>query len=318
MSAPDSTSVPVLPDWSAYAGEAFNLSERRPLTIVAESDEQVVADGFYHWGQFWKAVIPRRGVAEIIGQRLNFSPRKREADGTTRPSLFFLNHVQARLKMEPERAVRLYPLDGEPTGEPVHRVSDFCYSVEAVGPYGRHWNLSDAMLGNLAIVHRFLSTEDVAFERIMRERMKIIQSPPLPLEPDIRDRMLYGAICESHATGLARPYFMFRAPFSATNCASEPFRLLDGVTHMPLWRRFLYRLPVHPRGYLKMRGLWQEGHESPTLNEEMADWLASDEARERRSIYVQSRKREPKGAAARVSWRKHLSSFARAMRAGRE
>jgi hypothetical protein len=315
MCATNSTSAPVMPKWSCYAGEEFNLTERRPLVILAETEKAFTVEGFYHRAQFWKAVIPKSGVSELIGQRLNFSKVKRQQDGTTKSRLFFLNHVQARLKMEPDKALKLYPLNEEPTGEPAHEVTDFSYSVEAVGPHGRKWNLSDALLGSLAIVHRFLSTQDVTFERVMRERMKVVQSPPLPLEPEIRDAMLQEAIRESHRVGVLKPYFMIRAPFSATNCTSEPLKLLDGVLRTPLPQRFFYRLPIHPRGYLKLRGLWPQGKVAPTLNEEMADWLASDEAKARRQIHIDNKKRIPKGTqASKVSIWKKLSSLFAAIR----
>jgi hypothetical protein len=315
MSAPDSTSVPVMPEWSAYAGEALNLSERRPLVIQQETDEEFVVEGFYHRAEFWKAVIPKYGVAEIIGQRFNFSKPRRRNDGTATHALFFANHVQARIRMEPDRAVKLYPPGAETAGEPAHRIDDFSYSVEAVGPFGRKWNTRDAMLGNLAIVHRFLSTEDVVFERIIRERMTVLQSPPLPLESDLLNTMLHEAIRESNDAGLSRPYFMFRLPFSATNCTSEPLKLLDGVLRTPLRRRFLHRLPIHPRGYLKLRGLWQNGGQQPTLNEQMAAWIASDEAKARREIHVRKKKQTPKGAAPpKISVWRQLSSLPKAMR----
>ncbi len=315
MSAPDSTSVPLMPEWSAYAGEPFNLTERRPLAILSETDEAFVVEGFYHRAEFWKAVIPKHGVSEIIGQRFNFSKQKRHQDGTTSSSLFFVNHVQARIRMKPDRTVKLYPPGTEPTAEPVHQIPDFSYSVEAVGPFGRKWNSWDAMLGNLAIVHRFLSTEDVAFERIIRERMTVLQSPPLPLEREILNTMLQEAIRESHDAGLSRPYFMLRLPFSATNCTSEQLKLLDGVLHTPLRRRFLHRLPIHPRGYLKLRGLWQDGQQPPTLNEQMAEWIASDEAKERREIHIKKKKQIPKiTALPKISLWRHLSSLPKAMR----
>ncbi len=269
--------------------------------------------GFYHRGAFWRATIPKRGVAEVIGQRLNFSKPKRAKDGTSRPSLFFLNHVQARLKMAPESAVRLFPPDAG-SSAPAHEIVDFCYSVEAVGPHGRIWNLSDALLGNLAIVHRFLSLEDVAFERIVRERRTILQSPPLPLDPEVRDAVLREAIRESHTTGLTKPYFMFRLPFTATNCTSEPLKLLDGVLRTPPGPRFFHRLPIHPRGYLKIRGLWQEGRAVPTLNDEMVEWLAGDEARQRRRIHLENKQQgKASGAAPKLTWRKNLSSLLRAI-----
>lgn len=315
MSAPEATSAPVMPAWSAYAGETFNLSERRPLAIVSESDEAFVVTGFYHRAEFWKAVVPKRGVREIIGQRFNFSKPRRHQDGTTSHPLFFANHVQARIRMEPEEPLRLYHLDADPAAEPAHEVTDFAYSVEAVGPHGRTWNTWDAMLGNLAIVHRFLSIEDVAFERIMRERMTVLQSPPLPLEADILNQMLHEAIRESHTAGLARPYFMFRPPFSATNCTSEPLKVLDSVLRTPRSRRFLRRFPIHPRGYLKLRGLWQDGPAAPTLNEQMAEWLASGAAKERREIHVRKKKQLPKeGELGKVSLRRQFASFWQALR----
>src|SRR5690349_21550969 len=102
--------TPVLPDWSGYSGEPFNLSERRPLRILSENADSFTADGFYYRGAFWTAVIPKTGVAEIIAQRLNFSKPKKTSDGTRKPSVFFLNHVQARLKMRPECPLLLYPV----------------------------------------------------------------------------------------------------------------------------------------------------------------------------------------------------------------
>jgi hypothetical protein len=109
---------------------------------------------------------------------------------------------------------------------------------------------------------------------------------------------------------------MFRLPFSATNCTSEPLKLLDGVLRTPRRRRFLRRLPIHPRGYLQLRGLWTKGQSVPTLNEQMADWLASDAAKERREIHVHKKKQLPKESGASVSWLKNLSRLSKAMRGG--
>jgi hypothetical protein len=304
-----------MPKWSGYAGEPFNLSERRPLEIVSETDSAFVVNGFYHQGAFWKAMIPKCGVAEIVAQRLNFSKAKRQPDGTSKPSLFFLNHVQARIKMRPESAVLLYAADADMAEEPAHRISDFCYSVEAVGPHGRRWNVSDALLGNLAIVHRFISIYDVVFERIIYARMKVLQSPPLPLDPEICDTLLQAAVRRSSDIGLSMPYFMFRVPFSAANCTSEPLNLLDQVVRTPAWQHFFHRLPIHPRGYLKLRGLWREGP-AQTLNEEMADWIASDEAKQRREIHSLKKKQLAKTPDARkIPIWKNLTSFVRALRA---
>jgi hypothetical protein len=240
-------------------------------------------------------VIPKTGVAEIIAQRLNFSKPKKTSDGTRKPSVFFLNHVQARLKMQPECPLLLYPVGQQPTssapaGKPAHCIHDFVYTVEAVGPHGRRWNVADSLFGNLALVHRFLSTCDVAFERIMQTRMTVLQSPPLPVEAAVRDQLLQAAVRRSHEVGLAKPYFMIRLPFSANNCTSEQLNLVDAVLQLPPWQHFFHRLPVHPRAYLKLRGLWQGDQIVPTLNQEMADWLASDEAKQRREIYLLKKK----------------------------
>ncbi len=293
----------VMPSWSAYAGQPFDLSERRPVELLSEDEREIVVSGFYHQAAFWKAVVPARGVAAIIGQRLNFSKPWQRRDGTKRPSVFFLNHVQARVQMQADRPLLLFPADAEPGGAPAHRIVDFSYSVEAVGPHGRKWNLSDALLGNLAVVHRFLSTEEVAFERIVRARMTVVQSPPLPLEEDLLNTMLHEAIRQSHAAGLAHPYFMFRLPCSATNCTSEPLKMLDSVLHTPLLRSRFYRFPVYPRGYLKLRGLWQNGQSVPTLNQQMSDYLNGEEVRRRRAAHRERKRLQPRSAAApRTAW----------------
>jgi hypothetical protein len=127
--------------------------------------------------------------------------------------------------------------------------------------------------------------------------------------------MLEGAIRESHTAGLTRPYFMFRLPFTATNCTSEPLKLLDEVLRTPRLRRSLYRFPVHPRGYLKLRGLWQDGPPAPTLNEQMAEWLASAAVKERRQIHLAKKHQAAKESAVpKVSWGKNVSSFFKALR----
>jgi hypothetical protein len=313
--------TPVLPEWSGYSGEPFNLTERRPLQIVSETPDTFTANGFYYRGAFWTAVIPKTGVAEIIAQRLNFSKPKKKPDGTRTPSVFFLNHVQARLKMQPDSPLLLYPVGERPTSnlpvsEPAHRIHDFVYTVEAVGPHGRRWNVADSLLGNLALVQRFLSTCDVAFERIMQARMTVLQSPPLPLEADVRDQLLQAAVRRSHEVGLAKPYFMIRLPFSANNCTSEQINIVDAVLQLPPWQHFFHRLPVHPRAYLKLRGLWREGQALPTLNEEMADWMASDEAKQRREIYSLKKKQAaPVEDVPDVPLRKNIRCFFKALRA---
>jgi hypothetical protein len=149
----------------------------------------------------------------------------------------------------------------------------------------------------------------------MLTRMTVVQSPPLPLEPHERDTMLCEAIRESHTTGIANPYFMFRIPGTATNCASEPLKLLDRVLRTPFEQRFFHRLPIWPRGYLKLRGLWQDGQPHPTLNAQMADWIGSDEARQRRRIHLERKKALPKNSNGRkVSLLSNMASFMRAIR----
>jgi hypothetical protein len=306
----------LMPRWSGYSGERFNLTERRPLSILGEADDTITVTGFYHQGTFWKAIIPKRGVDEIVAQRLNFSKPKRQSDGTSKPSIFFLNHVQARLKMESGSAIELYPSCGELKGKPAHRILDFCYSVEAVGPHGRRWNVADALLGNLAVAHRFLSTTDVVFERIILSRMTVHQSPPLPLEAQVRDQLLVAAVQKSHDVGLTKPYFMVRLPCSAANCTSEPLNIVDDVCKAPAWQHFFHRLPIHPRGYLKLRGLWQDGKATPTLNAEMVDWMAGDEARQRRAVHLQKKKQlGDLPQAPKIPIWKNVSSFVRAIRA---
>jgi len=294
----------VLPSWSAYAGLPFDLSERRPVTVLEENDEQMLVADFYHKAEFWTAAIPKRGVESILGQRLNFSKPLKKRDGTSRPSLFFLNHVQARVLMRASEPLRLYTPGASLSSEPAHRVHDFSYSVEAVGPLGRKWNLTDALLGNLAVVHRFLSTEEVAFERIVRTKMTVVQSPPLPLEADVLNTMLHEAIRQSHAAGLQQPYFMFRAPLSATNCTSEPLKMLDRVLRTPWWQSRFYRFPIYPRGYLKLRGLWQDGQPVPSLNEQMSEWITGEEVRGRKTRHLERKKQQPRTEVAprRAGW----------------
>ncbi len=210
-----------MPTGSSYAGSAIDTSSRRSIRIrsdvcrdscAAADNHELIVDYFYHAGEFWRALVPLNGIEAIYGQVFNFSqPRVREGEngrelilnkhGLPKRALPFLNHLQNRIVLERDNPVRLYPLACEDFGEPIHCIHDFIYSVETVGPAGVEFNLRDALFGNLLSAHRFLSTEEMVFERLVVQNQWITESPPLPLKEGEKRELLFRSLLRADCTG---------------------------------------------------------------------------------------------------------------------
>lgn len=219
-----------MPEESRYAGQPIDTSSRRSIrivpsergdTIIKPTDRQVVVDFFYHEGTFWRAVIPLDGVQEVYGQAFNFSKDKMrngangpeirlDRHGLPKRSIPILNHVQSRFTLDSESPVKLYPLGSEESGDPFHRLSDFVYSLEAVGPLGISFNLRDGLAGSLISAHRFLSTQEMVFERLVVERQYVTESPPIPIGTPEKRVLLTESLLRSHRAGMAEAYFLYR------------------------------------------------------------------------------------------------------------
>jgi hypothetical protein len=132
----------LMPQGTRYAGQPVDTSCRHSIEIkpsdgghalIDPKDAHVVVDYFYHEGQFWRAIIPLDGIAEIFGQAFNFSKvrTKRGAkgpeicfgrDGLPKRTVPFLNHLQCRFVMKSDCYVNLYPIGSDDTGVPAHRI----------------------------------------------------------------------------------------------------------------------------------------------------------------------------------------------------
>lgn len=299
----------LMPDWSRYRGQAVDDNGRRSVDAgdrgVRDDATDATVDFFRHEGSDWRAVVPLGGVERIYGQTYNFSaPKTRKGksgpetryrqNGLPRRTIPVLNHVQCRFVMADDQPVRLYPL-GTPVGggaavavEPSHLLRDFCYSVEATGPAGVLYNLRDALFGNLICAHRFLSTQEMAFERIAVEGQYVIESPPLLLRPGEERALLIKSLQRSDGARMREPYYLIRLS-STNNCTSNPLQILDEVVAYNWWQwlgSLLYRLPLNPRLYLWMRGLDSNPGKYALLRDEFADYLEEPATRERRRAHV--------------------------------
>lgn len=268
-------------------------------------------DYFYHRGQFWTAVVPLDGVAEILGQAFNFSKMKTrvgengpqpiyDASGIPKRRLPMLNHLQSRFRFRPHCSVDLYPLESEPNGQPELQVNDIIYSVEAVGPPGVNFNMRDAINGSLISAHRFLSTEEMVFERIVCEGQYVLESPPLPLNDAQMRSLLTTALRRSHRVGMSEPYYLYRCG-RTNNCTSNPFQMLDKSVPYT-WRQWLgamlFRLPVSPRLYLRVRGLDSDPHCRKQVRDEFALFIKDPATQQRKRAAVRARVRQQRAARA--------------------
>ena len=308
----EQANVAVMPGKRPYARQPIDRSSRRSIAIdfsrygdsetIADDAEQVCVDNFYHEGKFWHAVIPLGKVAEIRGQTFNFSQSKvrkgpngpeviLDRRGLPKRKIPYLNHVQSRFILEPSAFIELYRTGETECGEPAHRVNDFVYSVEVVGPEGIKFNLRDGLKGSLLCAHRFLSTQEMVFERMVLENRVIVESPPLPLTECQRRAALVESLLRSHRAGVKQPYYLFR--FCGTNnCTSNPFQVLDKVVHYSFLRRlgsFLYRLPLSPRQYLRARGMDTKPGWFGLVRDEFRCYIESEDTRERKRTFLKSR-----------------------------
>ena len=293
-----------MPAWSRFAGQEMDCSYKRSIELCGVSNgriddaaSHVTVDYFYSGGQYWRAEIPLDGVDQVYGQVFNFSRAKTRkgkngpetrlnARGLPKPKLPILNHCQSRFTFQASQPVRLSPMPGEER-QPLD-LTDLVYSIEATGPPGVTFNLRDAVGGNLVCAHRILSTLDMAFERIAVENMYITQSPPLALEPAEKRALLVKSLERSHAAGMTEPYYLLRC-CGTNNCTSNPFSILDQVVDYtwPQWLGSqLYRLPLHPRFYLWVRGLDSDPTYFKFVRDEFSAFLNDPATKQRKRDYV--------------------------------
>jgi len=267
----------LMPRGSRYAGQAVDVSSRRSIEIqpsgddnelIAANDSRCVVDFFYHEGEFWRAIIPLDGVERICGQAFNFSnPKTRrgkngreilyDKHGLPRRTNRMLNHVQSRFTLKPDQPVELFRLRSDRSEASVHQIYDIIYSFEVVGPLGVTFNLRDALFGNMVSAHRFMSIQEMVFERLVVENQDVTESPPLPLDEREKRAVLVESVLRSHQAGMSERYYLFRM-CGTNNCTSTPFQIVDRVVKyrwLPRIGSALYRLPISPRFYLRLRGL---------------------------------------------------------------
>ena len=293
----------------AYSAEELDLSSRRSIEIKDLDDQQAIVDYVYHEGQYWTAVIPLRALDSIRGQVFNFSGYKRrqlgtgneivyDRDGLPKPKWSFVNHVQSRFCFLPERPVRLYELGASPHGDPVTEICDLVYSIEAVGPPGVLFNFQNGMSGRMICAHRFVSMQEMVFERIVVLGYHLRESPPLPLTKDQNESVLRQSIQRSDRAGLDEPYHLFRC-CGTNNCTSNPFSIIDDcVTYRGVRKLavFFYRFPIHPRLYLRIRGLDSDPSQRHLVRDEFADFIAADSTKKRKRAVVREEIRRRRAA----------------------
>ncbi len=292
-----------------YAGQPVDRTSRRcvtivsgkldngqpPTTLITEDISSVVIDNFYYEGVFWKAVVPLNSLKHVSGQAFNFSkPRTKQGangpeiaydhHGLPKRTIPWLNHLQCRFTLQGEQAICLYTQGAETTGNPVHQIRDFVYTVDAVGPAGVTFNLRDGLAGNLYSAHRFLSTHEMVFERIVVGGQTLTETPPLPLNDRVKRALLVKSLLRSHHAGANEPYYLYRC-CRTNNCTSNPFQILDQVMDYSLLQRIgaiLYRLPFSPRLYLRLRGLDSDPTVRKLVRNEFGNYIQAPETQQRK------------------------------------
>ena len=302
--------------------DSVDLTAKRSIQIRSRNEDSFTVDYFYHEGTFWTARIPFH-VVKVFGQSHNFSKvrTRRGKSGTEivydkrgqpKPLFSFINHLQTRFQIDADHPIELYPLqtnnvDSDVTrGEPLHRLNDFIYSVEATGIPGIQFNFANGMRGNLLCMHRFLSTQEMVFERVVVMGQYIWESPALPLSQDDKQTVLMKSLERSDRAGLDEVYYLYR--FCGTNnCTSNPFQIVDECVRYTFWQQigaFAYRLPINPRLYLRVRGLDSDPGYSKLVRKDFESFITDPETQQRkrnvvRKMIQQRRKKKAEAGSPR-------------------
>lgn len=288
--------------------DQLDLSMRRSVDISSIDGNRAVVRNFYHAGKFWTAIIPLDGVQAIVGQAYNFSTlRKRKTKGghevvrdkrgNPKPRFGFINHVQSRFKLKDGFAAQLFESE-DTSGKPDAEIDDFVYSVEAVGRPGDLFDFRNGFLGRLMCAHRFLSIEEVVFERVVILGYYVRESPPLPLSADEMREILVRSLQRSDRAGLTEVYYLYRC-CGTNNCTSNPFQIVDTCAKYT-WRQklgsLIYRLPLNPRWYLRIRGLDSDPSYFHLLRDEFMPYIQSAETKARKRAVVREEIRKRREA----------------------
>lgn len=304
-----------MPSWSRYAGRLIDVSSRHSIRVVNGdglpnlNDPTVVLDFFYHDERYWRATIPLAGIDQIYGQAFNFSrPRtrrtktgteiRRDRNGLPKRTIPMLFHLQCRFKFRDDAPISLVPMGGITDSVTPQTIHDIVYSLEASGPFGVGFNLRDGFGGNLISTHRFLSTEAMVFERLVLQKQYVTESAALPLNEMQKRQLLVSAMLRSNAAGMSEQYFLYR-PFRTNNCTSNPFEMLDNVVDYGLQARIgamLYRLPLSPRFYLRVRGMDSDSSYRKLVRSEFESYIEDPETRKRKLDYLRRRRERLRAA----------------------
>ena len=304
-----------------YKIEDLDLTSRRSLEIDSIDRDQAIVRYFYHAGEFWTARIPLNHIESIHGQAFNFSGFKRKRSrsggdvvrdrrGNPRPRFGFINHVQSRFRMQPDHPVELFELGRDTSGAPSLKLQDFVYSIEAVGPPGATFDFRNAMSGRFMCAHRFLSTQEMVFECVVVLNYYIRESPPLPLSEDEKRQVVEKSLRRSDQAGLDEAYYLFRV-CGTNNCTSNPFVIIDSSVQYK-WRQrigsLLYRFPLNPRFYLRIRGLDSDPSHFAIVRDEFADFIRDPDTRQRKREVVRAEIRKRRNAQQRKEQCQHAVS----------
>jgi len=291
--------------------ESLDLSSRRSVDVVSLDENRAVVRYFYHAGKFWNAVIPLDGVQAILGQAFNFSTTKkrktkdgyeviRNERGLPKPRFGFINHVQSRFQLKDGFKVQLFETE-DVSKTPDAEIDDFVYSIEAVGRPGDLFDFRNGMLGKLMCAHRFLSTEEMVFERVVILGYYVRESPRLPLSDDEMRNILIRSLQRSDRAGLTETYYLYRC-CATNNCTSNPFQIIDQSVNYT-WRQKLgslvYRLPLNPRFYLRIRGLDSDPSHFHLVRNEFGSFIESSETKARKRAVVRAEIRKRREAKDR-------------------
>lgn len=284
--------------------EAADLSSKRSIQIRDQNEQRILVDFFYHAGEFWTASIPT-SVANVYGQSFNFSmPRKRrrgkkgiqlvlDKHGYPKPTFSFINHLQTRFRLSPDRPLKLFPLMAANTNyesrnfedtQPAHCIDDFVYSVEATGLPGSSFDFKNGLAGNLLCMHRFLSTQEMVFERVVVQSYYVWESPPLSLSDANKSKVLAKSLARSDEAGLEEVYYLYRC-CRTNNCTSNPFQIVDECVRYTWLQRlgaFAYRFPLNPRLYLWMRGLDSDPSFRKLVRADFEQYISDPETQQRK------------------------------------
>lgn len=201
--------------YGKYKGQCVDSSQKRPIQILSENDQEIVFTNFRHMGKFWIAHFPKNSIDSVSFRIDPF--------GSGIPFVSAA-HTLIRFDMKPGKSLLLQPqYEGEEKlvdPKDLTDVNSLFFSVNYMAPKNVEYNLFPGMASVYLEAFNFLSAHDRGNAKDTGKNAE--QNFVLNLAPGAGDAYLVNALHASNEKQLNVAYNTY-----SENCTTALFDLMD-------------------------------------------------------------------------------------------